>query len=61
MKAEHVRAHASAMPLSSPAFPMGPYRLIGREFLIYHLADRSQSPARGCAGAARIGEPLVHY
>lgn len=33
MKAEEVRRRAFAMPLHSPAYPPGPYRYIGREYL----------------------------
>ena len=29
-----IKEHAFAMPLTSPAFPRGPYRFIDREFLI---------------------------
>ena len=31
MKASEVRERAFAMPLTSPAFPMGPYRFVDRE------------------------------
>ena len=34
MKESDVRARAFAMPLTSPAFPIGPYRFVNREFLI---------------------------
>jgi acetoacetate decarboxylase len=34
MTEDDVRKTAFAMPLTSPAFPPGPYRFIGREFLI---------------------------
>src|SRR4029434_8913600 len=34
MKETAVRAKAFAMPLTSPAFPPGPYRFINREYLI---------------------------
>ena len=34
MKLAQVRETAFAMPLTSPAFPMGPYRFINREYLI---------------------------
>ncbi|MFP3617548.1 acetoacetate decarboxylase family protein, partial [Paraburkholderia sp. SIMBA_050] len=34
MKISDVRSKAFAMPLTSPAFPMGPYRFVDREFLI---------------------------
>ncbi len=34
MKIADVRANAFAMPLTSPAFPRGPYRFTNREFLV---------------------------
>jgi len=34
MKALDVRANAFAMPLTSPAYPRGPYRFVDREYLI---------------------------
>jgi acetoacetate decarboxylase len=34
MKIDEVRRCAFAMPLTSPAFPPGPYRFIDREYLI---------------------------
>jgi acetoacetate decarboxylase len=34
MKASDVRKHAFAMPLSSPAYPPGPYRFINREYMV---------------------------
>ena len=34
MNEEEVRARAFAMPLTNPAFPIGPYRFYHREFLI---------------------------
>ena len=34
MKIADVKANAFAMPLTSPAFPKGPYRFINREFLV---------------------------
>jgi acetoacetate decarboxylase len=34
MREHDVREHAFAMPLTSPAYPPGPYRFINREYLI---------------------------
>ena len=34
MKAQDVRQNAFAMPLTSPAYPPGPYRFVDREFLV---------------------------
>ena len=32
MKEIEVRSRAFAMPLTSPAYPIGPYRFVNREF-----------------------------
>ena len=34
MKEGEVRERAFAMPLTSPAFPPGPYRFVNREYMI---------------------------
>jgi len=34
MKLDDVRKRAFAMPLTSPAFPPGPYHFVNREYLI---------------------------
>ena len=34
MNADDVRRNAWAMPLTSPSYPRGPYRFVGREFLV---------------------------
>ena len=34
MTEDEVRKQAFAMPLSSPAYPPGPYRFVNREYLI---------------------------
>ena len=34
MNIADVKRNAFAMPLTSPAFPPGPYRFVNREFLI---------------------------
>ena len=34
MNEDEVRAKAFAMPLTSPAYPPGPYRFVDREYLI---------------------------
>ena len=49
MKESEVQARAFAMPLTSPAYPIGPYRFVNREFLIIALPDRSAEIARACA------------
>ena len=34
MTEEEIQKRAFAMPLTSPAFPLGPYRFVNREYLI---------------------------
>ena len=34
MKETEVKRRAFAMPLTSPAYPIGPYRFVNREFLV---------------------------
>jgi acetoacetate decarboxylase len=61
MNENEVRERAFAMPLTSPAFPMGPYRFVNREFLI--ITYRTD-PARLRALVPEplaIGEPLVKF
>ena len=53
MKIDEVRKRAFAMPLTSPAFPPGPYRFVDREYLIItYKTDRS-------ALEAVVPEPLT--
>src|SRR6476660_7816249 len=53
MKIDEVKKRAFAMPLTSPAFPPGPYRFVNREFLIItYRTDRS-------ALEAVVPEPLT--
>src|SRR3954453_1836671 len=61
MRAAEVRERAFAMPLTSPAFPPGPYRFVDREYLtITYRTD----PARLAAGGPaplQGEEPVVKY
>jgi acetoacetate decarboxylase len=52
VKANQVRANAFAMPLTAPAYPVGPYRFVDREYLI--ISYRTD-PARL---RALVPEPL---
>lgn len=46
MKAADVRTRASAMPLTNPSYPPGPYRFVGREHLIVTYATDPAAVAR---------------
>ena len=61
MKSTDISATAFSMPITSPAFPMGPYRFVDREYLI--ITYRTD-PARLRAivpEPLQIVEPVVKY
>ena len=64
MKESEVRSRAFAMPLTSPAYPLGPYRFVDREYLIITYRTDPAEAARARAGAARgrraAGQVRVH-
>ena len=57
MKENEVHSKSFAMPLTNPAYPIGPYRFYNREYLIItyrtnleklrEVAEREISPATG--------------
>jgi acetoacetate decarboxylase len=61
MKIDEVRRRAFAMPLTSPAFPKGPYRFYDREyFTITYRTDRD-ALERVVPEPLTFDEPLVKY
>ncbi|AJY10613.1 acetoacetate decarboxylase [Burkholderia dolosa] len=61
MKPSDVRSKAFAMPLTSPAFPMGPYRFVDREFLIITYRTDPARLREIVPEPLQVTEPLVHY
>ena len=61
MKIADVRKNAFAMPLSSPAFPMGPYRFVHREFLIITYRTDPERLRAVVPEPLEIDKPFVHY
>jgi len=61
MKLEDVRRQAFAMPLTSPAFPMGPYRFVHREFLTITYRTDPQKLRQVVPEPLQIDEPLVKF
>jgi acetoacetate decarboxylase len=59
MRAEQVREGAFAMPRTSPSYPAGPYRYVGREYL--SIAYRSDAAAlrHALPGPLELRAPLV--
>jgi acetoacetate decarboxylase len=61
MKQSEVRERAFAMPLTSPAFPPGPYRFVNREFLIVTYRSDPQKLRAVVPEPLELDEPLVRY
>ena len=53
MKIDDVRRNAYSMPLTSPAYPPGPYRFFNREYFVITYRTDPEAIARGVAGTAR--------
>ena len=61
MKISEVQARAFAMPLTSPAFPPGPYRFVGREFLAITYETDPELLRAVVPEPLRLAQPLVRY
>src|ERR671939_615876 len=61
MREGEVRERAFAMPLTSPAFPPGPYRFINREFLIITYRTDPERLRALVPEPLEVTEPLVKY
>jgi acetoacetate decarboxylase len=61
MKIDEVRKHAFAMPLTSPAFPPGPYRFVDREYFIVTYRTDPAALAEVVPEPLTVAEPLVKY
>ncbi len=56
-----VVSSAFAMPLTSPAFPMGPYRFVDREFFIITYRTDLDRLREVVPEPLKVTEPLVNY
>jgi len=61
MKQDDVRKTAFAMPLTSPAYPPGPYRFIDREFLIITYRTDPEKLRAVVPEPLMVEAPLVKY
>ena len=61
MKESDVRAKAFAMPLTSPAYPPGPYRFINREFLIITYRSDPEKLRAVVPEPLEVTDPVVKY
>jgi acetoacetate decarboxylase len=61
MREAEVRERAFAMPLTSPAYPIGPYRFYHREFLIITYRTDPQKLRALVPEPLKVEEPLVKF
>jgi acetoacetate decarboxylase len=61
MKECHVRRHAFAMPLTSPAYPPGPYRFRQREYLVIAYRTDERKLRELVPEPLEVEEPVVKY
>ena len=61
MREHDVRERAFAMPLTSPAYPPGPYRFIDREYLIITYRTDPARLRKVVPAPLELEEPLVKY
>lgn len=61
MTIDDVKARAFAMPLTSPAFPPGPYRFVNREYLIITYRTDPEAIERVLPAPLVAPEPIVKY
>jgi acetoacetate decarboxylase len=61
MKVHDVRERAFAMPLTSPAYPPGPYRFVNREYLIITYRTDLEALRAVVPEPLEVNEPLVKY
>jgi acetoacetate decarboxylase len=61
MKEDEVRSRAFAMPLTNPAYPIGPYRFYHREYLIITYRTDPKKLRDVVPEPLQVDEPLVKY
>ena len=61
MKESDVRQRAFAMPLTSPAYPIGPYRFVNREFLIITYRTDTEKLRELVPEPLEVDDPLVKF
>jgi acetoacetate decarboxylase len=61
MEIEEVRRRAFAMPMTSPAYPPGPYRFVDREFVIVTYRTDPERLRELVPEPLEIEEPLVKF
>ena len=61
MTEDEIRRNAFAMPYTSPAYPVGPYRFVNREFMIITYRTDMEKLRAIVPAPLEVTEPLVKY
>jgi acetoacetate decarboxylase len=61
MTEDEIRQNAFAMPLHNPAFPVGPYRFVDREYLIITYRTDPDQLRKLIPAPLQMAEPIVRY
>ncbi len=61
MTEDEIRKNAFAMPFTSPAYPVGPYRFVNREFMIITYRTDPEKLRAVVPAPLEITEPVVKY
>lgn len=61
MTEDEIRKNAFAMPFTSPAYPVGPYRFVNREFMIITYRTDMEKLRAVVPAPLEVTEPLVKY
>src|SRR4029078_13291446 len=61
MNEREVRERAFAMPLTSPAYPVGPYRFYHREFFIITYRTDPRKQREVVPQTLEVDEPFVQF
>ncbi|WP_424360403.1 acetoacetate decarboxylase [Methylocystis parvus] len=61
MNLDDIRRTAFAMPLTSPAFPKGPYRFVNREYLIISYRTDPEALAKVVPEPLSFSDPIVNF
>jgi len=61
MEESEVRRRAFAMPLTNPAYPIGPYRFVHREYLIITYRTDPEQLRELVPAPLEVAEPLVKF
>ncbi|MBR0650270.1 acetoacetate decarboxylase [Roseomonas terrae] len=61
MTEDEIRQNAFAMPFTSPAYPVGPYRFVNREFMIITYRTDPEKLRAIVPAPLEVTEPVVKY